>query len=64
MMALDWEVEVRHTYREANKCADALANYGCMSRADSQFFTCCPNFIKDLFDADNLGISTPRLILL
>jgi ribonuclease HI len=64
MMSLDWEVEVRHTYREANKCADALANYGCMSRADIQFFTCCPNFIKDLFVADNLGISTPRLIVL
>jgi ribonuclease HI len=64
MMALDWEVEVRHTYREANKCADALANYGCMSRDDSQLFTCCPDFIKNLFDADNLGISTPRLILM
>jgi ribonuclease HI len=64
MMSLDWEVEVRHTYREANKCADALANYGCMSRVDIQFFTCCPDFIKELFVADSLGISTPRLISL
>jgi ribonuclease HI len=56
MMSLDWEVEVRHTYREANKCAYALANYGCMSRVDIQFFTCCPDFIKDLFVADNLGV--------
>jgi ribonuclease HI len=62
MMALDWEVEVRHTYREANKCADVLANYGSMSSVDSQFFTYCPDFIEDLFVADNLGISTPRLI--
>jgi ribonuclease HI len=62
MIELDWEVEVRHTYREANKCADALANYGCMGSIDSQFFTCCPDFMKDLFVADNLGISTSRLI--
>jgi hypothetical protein len=26
LMAMEWEVEVYHTYREANKCADALAN--------------------------------------
>jgi hypothetical protein len=62
MMALDWEVEVRHTYCEANKCADALANYGCMGSVDSQVFDCCPEFMKELFVADSLGITTPRLI--
>jgi ribonuclease HI len=62
MMALDWEVEVRHTYREANKCADALANYGCMGSVENKIFDCCPEFIKDLFVADSLGITTPRII--
>jgi ribonuclease HI len=62
MMALDWEVEVRHTYREANKCADALPNYGCMGSMDSTFFDCCPEFMQELFVADSLGISSPREI--
>jgi hypothetical protein len=62
MMALDWEVEVRHTYREANKCTDALANYGCIGSVDSQVFVCCPEFMKELFVADNLRITTPRVI--
>jgi hypothetical protein len=26
LLDLDWTVEISHTYREANKCADALAN--------------------------------------
>jgi ribonuclease HI len=64
MMALDWEVEVRHTNREANKCTDALANYGCMGSVESKVFDCCPEFIKDLFVADSLGITTPRVISL
>ncbi|PNX90804.1 ethylene responsive transcription factor 1b [Trifolium pratense] len=29
LLEIDWEVEVSHVYREANKCADALANIGC-----------------------------------
>jgi ribonuclease HI len=29
LLDLDWTVEIAHTYREANKCADALANLGC-----------------------------------
>jgi hypothetical protein len=62
MIALDWEVELRHTYREANKCANALANYGCMGSVENKIFDCCPEFIKDLFVADSLGITTPRLI--
>ncbi|PNX67080.1 ethylene responsive transcription factor 1b, partial [Trifolium pratense] len=29
ILQFDWEVKIRHTYREANLCADALANIGC-----------------------------------
>ncbi|PNY08707.1 ethylene responsive transcription factor 1b [Trifolium pratense] len=29
LLALDWEVVIHHSYREANQCANALANYGC-----------------------------------
>ncbi|GAU49779.1 hypothetical protein TSUD_141690 [Trifolium subterraneum] len=62
MMTLDWEVEVHHTYREANKCADAMANYGCSIGFDTQYFNSCPVFITELFEADSLGLSMPRLI--
>ncbi|MCI32337.1 hypothetical protein A2U01_0053550, partial [Trifolium medium] len=24
----DWEIRIQHSYREANKCADMLANIG------------------------------------
>ncbi|PNY10718.1 hypothetical protein L195_g007306 [Trifolium pratense] len=28
LIELDWEVEICHSYREANWCTDALANFG------------------------------------
>ncbi|MCI55303.1 ethylene responsive transcription factor 1b, partial [Trifolium medium] len=31
---LDREVVVRHSYHEANQCADALANLGCLRGYD------------------------------
>lgn len=29
LLQSDWEVKIYHVYREANKCADVLANMGC-----------------------------------
>lgn len=29
LLQLDWEVKILHTYREANRCADALLAMGC-----------------------------------
>jgi hypothetical protein len=29
LLAMDWEVKICHSYREANVFADALANLGC-----------------------------------
>ena len=29
LLEMVWEVKVQHSYREANTCADALANIGC-----------------------------------
>jgi hypothetical protein len=43
LLELDWEVVVRHSYREANFCADALANHGCLMENDSVFFAACPS---------------------
>ncbi|PNY05004.1 ethylene responsive transcription factor 1b [Trifolium pratense] len=62
MMAMNWEVEVHHTYREANRCADALANMGCNLGYDITIFNSCPIQLSAIFAADNMGITTPRLI--
>jgi hypothetical protein len=43
MLALDWIVEISHEYREANKCADALANIGCSLDRDVVFFCGMPS---------------------
>jgi hypothetical protein len=55
-------VEVHHTYREANKCADGLTNMGCTLDYNIRIFDSCPSQLAELFNADNMGITTPRLI--
>jgi ribonuclease HI len=64
LLDMDWNIEIFHTYREANKCADALANLGCSLGYDLVFFDDCPLTIRETFAKDNMGISTPRLICL
>jgi hypothetical protein len=59
-----WEVKIYHSYCEANKCADALANMSCILDCIIVFFESCPNSIKDVFFADVMGLSTPHLIAL
>jgi ribonuclease HI len=62
LLEMDWEVEVSHIYREANKCADALANIGCSLDYETLYYDVCPAQLSDLVAADSMGISTPRLI--
>jgi ribonuclease HI len=62
LLEMDWEVEVSHIYREANKCADALANIGCSLDYETLYYDVCPAQLSDLVATDSMGISTPRLI--
>jgi ribonuclease HI len=62
LMALDWEIKVCHSYREANVCADALANMGCDHDPGLQIYNLCPSSLRPLLVADSMGISTPRII--
>jgi ribonuclease HI len=62
MMDRDWEVEVSHIYREANKCADTLAKVGCNLDLELQIFEICPFFLTDLVSADMVGTKTPRMV--
>ena len=49
-----------HNYREANKCADILANWGRSNTQDFTFFELCPNFVLPLLLQDLKGVTTPR----
>jgi len=55
-------VKVIHSYREANQCDDALANLGCSLNNLVMFYESCPTHVRNLFVADAMGITTPRLI--
>ncbi|CAJ2673373.1 unnamed protein product [Trifolium pratense] len=60
----DWEVKISHSYREANRSADALTSMGCTLNYNIVYFETCSINIRELIHADVLGISTPRLISL
>jgi ribonuclease HI len=62
LLAKDWSVDITHIYREANKCADAMANLGCARDFVFEFFVSCPSHVSDLYNLDLLGIPTPRLV--
>jgi ribonuclease HI len=64
LMAKDWRVEVSHIYREANKCADAMANIGCLQDFHFEFYDCCPVPVRDVYNLDMMGNTTPRLVCL
>jgi hypothetical protein len=64
LLEFEWEVKVTHSYREANTCADALANIGCSLGTDTTFFEECPSQINHLFVANKMGLLASRLIML
>jgi hypothetical protein len=61
-MEHEWEVVFKHSYREANYLADALAKNSFIVMDDACFFSDCPDFCKHLFDADEKGFTTPRRV--
>lgn len=51
-----------HVYREANKCADCLANIGCDQQQALEFYVQPPLVLEVLLDNDVRGVFTPRLV--
>jgi hypothetical protein len=49
LIDLDWEVVVKHSYYEANQCADALANIGSSMTDCCVFFYMCPINVRHIF---------------
>ncbi|MCI74087.1 ethylene responsive transcription factor 1b, partial [Trifolium medium] len=52
-----------HSYREANACADTLANMGCEHGPGLRLYDQCPPRLSSLVLADVMGIATPRIIV-
>jgi hypothetical protein len=57
-----WEVKIIHIYREANKCADMLANMGSECSSGIEFFANPPFRVMQIVRDDLRGVSVPRLI--
>jgi ribonuclease HI len=59
-----WEIRIIHVYREANRCADMLANMGSEGTSGIVYFANPPSRVVQLVDDDVRGVSFPRLISL
>jgi hypothetical protein len=59
-----WEVHIVHVFREANRCADMLANIGCEGIEGIEFFEEPPTRVRQIVDDDIRGVSFPRIIVL
>lgn len=57
-----WNVKLKHIYREANKCADWLANWSLQHDLGYIEWTHAPSGISSLLLYDAMGLSTSRLI--
>jgi ribonuclease HI len=62
MLELNWEINISHSYREANRCADGLVKLTFTLLDDFQFHDVCTEFINGYFDDDVSGVSTPHLV--
>lgn len=62
LMQSDWRVRVKHVYREANRCADVLANLGCDQEGQMHLYEHPPSKISQLLLADVVGVATPRVV--
>jgi hypothetical protein len=64
LLDMEWCVEIAHSYREANKCVDAMANFGSTLKHEIIVFDDCPSQLRDIYQADRMGVTTPRMIMI
>jgi ribonuclease HI len=64
LLSLDWSVKICHIYREANRCADMLANMGCVHNHGTLSYHQPPTDLMQVLDDDIRGVSFPRLVAL
>ena len=54
---------MRHVYREANGCADALAKRGTSQRTIETIYEHCPTFVDVLYIRDLVALGETRLCI-
>jgi hypothetical protein len=64
LLAMEWEVRICHSYREANTCADALANLECDHEPGMRVYEQCPVRLRSLLLVDAMEIAASRVISL
>ncbi|CAN1122464.1 Putative ribonuclease H protein At1g65750 [Linum perenne] len=62
LLRRQWQVEVRHTFRETNKAVDLLANLDHGLDLGTHFLHSCPAIIRKALADDCMGVTYPRLI--
>jgi ribonuclease HI len=58
----EWEVKISHVFREANRCADILANMGSVGSTELVLYDYPPSEVALIAFDDLRGVSLPRLI--
>ncbi|EEF45615.1 hypothetical protein RCOM_1724280 [Ricinus communis] len=64
MLGWNWIVRINHSFREANRCADCLANTGHSFALGYHVLQAPPDQVVQLLFQDNVGTSFPRIFLL
>jgi len=55
------QIRLKQCFREANRCADALAKFGTTMEEDFIVFESSPVFILNLLHYDKMGLTQDRL---
>jgi len=62
LLELNWEVRICHIFREANFCADTLANLACDGGSSLIIYEQCLVQMRLCVLADYVGLATSHLI--
>ncbi|KAJ8762621.1 hypothetical protein K2173_008060 [Erythroxylum novogranatense] len=62
LLRRDWQVEMQHIYREANQCADRLANIALGYPLGVHWLHTCPHELEYMILGDIIGANVPRLV--
>ena len=63
-MEMDWDINVKHVFREGNKCADFLASYALQLQEGSHFLQDPSVGLEGVLHDDLVGVSQELLILI
>ena len=57
----DWQVKITYIWREANRCADALARLGSDCQAPWKFWDISPSYVLPMLTNDSIGVIYHRM---